>query len=1461
MRKGIFFVLLFVFILSSTPTGDTVRESYEIKTLDNTQSVIVSATNHDPIVITCNQDFIDQGYSGSGLSTDPYIIEGLHILNNSVCISISNTDVYFQILSCSVSAVDYVDTDGILLDNVTNGEIRGCQVDSHYQGIYLIDSPGCNVTDSIVSDNVYVGIRVTTSAESFIHNNTANQNTWYGISIISSDGIIVSNNTANKNDQGISLEQSSNSQIRNNTVCESLSTGIYLLESDSCAVESNIVMNNAAEGIWADASSYCNISYNTAIENKWGISTSSWSAPETSRNCSISFNHLEGNTGAGIAEYYSMQCVITNNTLEYNSVGVQLEYSTDFLIENNTAEDNNNIGFYVTAFSHNCSVISNIAINNFQGGICVRTSEDCKIINNTLIENGVFLRGDRLTCEPQYWFQYFSGNSINGDSLGYFTSLSDTTINCSSYGQIILGNCTDVTLIDCSTNNATVGVSIGHSNNCTLANSSMLGNRGAAIYLEESSNCTFDNNVLVENGVFLQGSFSAWQHTFVDNIVNEKNLGYFKNSIGLEIDASNYGQIVLANCSDSTVRNGELKRVTAGIQFGHCTNCTVVDLVSRENSRYGIRLEESTKCNLSNCVLIDNLLYGILLDSSPDCTIEDNTQSSNAVYGILVFFSDNTMIINNTVADNLESGIFPYYSGGCTVLNNTVEGNNGRGFEFHEAPYCVIENNTAQLNGEHGIFLYSSSFCDLKNNTAESNRLNGIHLAEIANCSVLNCMSIGNGRFGIHGWNIDNCTISDTTIMNNTKDGIILMVSADCYILNNTISDNKECGISINECDRITVEGNVLENNGIYIGCTLEQWKHEISNNLVNGKDLGYFKELTGIEIDGTQFGQIILADCEDVTVSGGKFSETSIGIQLGYCTNCTISGVDTTENTISGIRIDDSTECTITESAITLNNDYGIQLVSSHYTEIRNTSISLNQYGLYLQGSDYSNVTNNTLSHNEYGVYLDKDSDNSLLYSNTIGYNTVQNGYDNGNANLWDNGTQGNKWDDYDQSGIYHIPGIGNSVDNHPVLIDWVSPEIDSPADIEYEMGTTEHTIEWHPTDLNPVSYQVQRNGSIVGSGFWDGSTIHIDVDGLTIGVYQYTLIVVDFGGNSVSDTVTVEVIDTTAPDIDSLDDTDYELGTTGQILCWNISDLNPNLCQLYVNGNLDVSESWTGPNFTTPVDCLELGVFNYTLLVKDTSNNQATDTVLVIIIDSTNPEINSPMDMEYEFNSSDNHIIWEPTDLDPGNFTIYLDGEIVDSQNWDGSQITLNVDDLDLGEYNYTVVVSDDSGNTVEDTVFVHVVDTTSPTIDSPADYTYEVGTTGHNITWIPSDDLPASYRILRNGTVLETDSWNGSEIEIVIDYLSAGVYNYTIIVSDTSGNTAIDTVIVTVTNDITTTTTTTTTSETSTVTETTPTTTETTTPTDSQVPSEQMTVLLSATFVAFVLVIVLAIAKKKS
>ncbi|MGY5852262.1 MAG: hypothetical protein RTU92_01690, partial [Candidatus Thorarchaeota archaeon] len=75
--------------------------------------------------------------------------------------------------------------------------------------------------------------------------------------------------------------------------------------------------------------------------------------------------------------------------------------------------------------------------------------------------------------------------------------------------------------------------------------------------------------------------------------------------------------------------------------------------------------------------------------------------------------------------------------------------------------------------------------------------------------------------------------------------------------------------------------------------------------------------------------------------------------------------------------------------------------------------------------------------------------------------------------------------------------------------VADGAPPTIEPASDVIYDEGDTGNSITWIPFDYQPSSYTVYGDDVIVKSGGWNSSTetISVSVDGLAIGVHNYTL------------------------------------------------------------------------------------------------------------------------------------------------------------------------------------------------------------------------------------------------------------------------------------------------------------------------------------------------------------------
>jgi hypothetical protein len=136
-----------------------------------------------------------------------------------------------------------------------------------------------------------------------------------------------------------------------------------------------------------------------------------------------------------------------------------------------------------------------------------------------------------------------------------------------------------------------------------------------------------------------------------------------------------------------------------------------------------------------------------------------------------------------------------------------------------------------------------------------------------------------------------------------------------------------------------------------------------------------------------------------------------------------------------------------------------------------------------------------------------------------------------------------------------------------------------------------------------------------------------------------------------------------------------------------------------------------------TVPLVGLDIGVYEYKLVVVDYAGHNVNSSVIVTVLEDTiPPTLNSPDDLAYAKGSTGNEIQWIASDNNPVYYIVFLDGTPIIINQWFGSPtITVNVDGLDTGIYVFELVVSDSVFNTT-DSVSVYVYTMTTPYVTSP-------------------------------------------------------------------------------------------------------------------------------------------------
>ena len=89
----------------------------------------------------------------------------------------------------------------------------------------------------------------------------------------------------------------------------------------------------------------------------------------------------------------------------------------------------------------------------------------------------------------------------------------------------------------------------------------------------------------------------------------------------------------------------------------------------------------------------------------------------------------------------------------------------------------------------------------------------------------------------------------------------------------------------------------------------------------------------------------------------------------------------------------------------------------------------------------------------------------------------------------------------------------------------------------------------------------------------------------------------------------------------------------------------------------------------------------------------------------DTENPILDHPSDIGYDLDETGYMITWNPVDAHPHSYEIYQNNSLIDDDVWDGSSISISIDGLAQGKYNYTLLVNDTCANEETDMVTIIV------------------------------------------------------------------------------------------------------------------------------------------------------------
>lgn len=372
---------------------------------------------HDPIRIDNNTDLNDtaqsEGWPGDGSINNPYIIEEYEIDGDGhgYCLYIGNTTDHFVIRNCylhdaSGNSSMWTKESGLNIYNSEKGVVENNTVSNNYNGISTSECHDNKISNNTVSFNDNQGIFIdyfgdtndTISGNSVSHNgghgiyfdqpdrsrvinNNVSSNGGHGIYLAYGchhhklSGNIISYN----NKDGINYLTGRYNSIKNNTISNNNNSGLNLWASSQYNIISrNVFDSNGEKGIYLQNGDGNEVIDNSISNNEYGIYVDFDSNVLTG-------NKISSNEKDGIY-IGSSDNTIMNNILSKNWAGIYLYPSGDSNLVSDNNITSNLYGAYIYSSDGN-TLKDNFVYSNSYFGVYLESSSNNVIYNNDFIEN------------------------------------------------------------------------------------------------------------------------------------------------------------------------------------------------------------------------------------------------------------------------------------------------------------------------------------------------------------------------------------------------------------------------------------------------------------------------------------------------------------------------------------------------------------------------------------------------------------------------------------------------------------------------------------------------------------------------------------------------------------------------------------------------------------------------------------------------------------------------------------------------------------------------------------------------------------------------------------------------------------------------------------------------------------------------------------------------------------------
>ena len=644
---------------------------------------------------------------------------------------------------------------------------------------------------------------------------------------------------------------------------------------------------------------------------------------------------------------------------------------------------------------------------------------------------------------------------------------------------------------------------------------------------------------LISSGSSYEGHFD-WSCALDDPIVIASNDDFEK--YGFEGNGSEAAPYLIMDLEIESPKEGTCISITSTDAFFVIAGCILRSSAADvENSGTGVRLEKVVNGRVEACSM-DSLRLGVSLLKSERCRIHYNnitrtqqgirTEQSiwidtidNAVrfceYGVHLIKSDESRFDGNYI-EYCRYGLLVENSVGISQAHNTIQ-------------------DTA-----FGMYLYSTTDCQSVGDVVTRSDF-GIYAAFSQNCTFLDARST-RCDYGFYLLEIDIGLLDCSLALHNKDYGAYIRSSRYVSMLNCFILDNEGIGLYLLEVTGAKLSGNEIGYNSDadavdVVGDSTKGLLNDWNGNAWGRYDGSGVKLVPGTRgsRDETPFYIVHVSPLPDLELEAPastslEWSAAALnpsfytitfdgvvedeGRWEGGNLSVLLSSLDPGEYFVS-LEVSSSSGKTAADWVLVHVMDTTIPTwTAAPDDQVLEIGLPLS-YQLY--ADDHYGIVGWTVNNTDFTII------DGLLQ----------------NATLLDLGLYPIEIRAYDPSDNYVAADIMISVG------DSIPPSVDSPPDVVMSEDETGVFLQWVVGDATPYRYELLRNGTVIDSGEWlpEMRSIQVELTGLSPGLYEYTIILEDRGGNTATDVALVTVQEaTTSTTTPVSTTTDSETATTSE-------------------------------------------------------------------------------------------------------------------------------------------------------------------------------------------------------------------------------------------------------------------------------------------------------------------------